>query len=140
MRVAVITPYHKPQPEWLRQCHESVLSQTHSCVHVLVADGLPVPEPDSWQAQHIILAGNCNDYGDTPRAIGSMSAIGQGFDAIAFLDADNWYLPDHIASLVELHDSTGADVCISHRDLYHLDGTRLGPCDETDGERFADTS
>ena len=31
------------------------------------------------------------DIGSTPRLIGSYHAIGLGVDAVAFLDADNWY-------------------------------------------------
>jgi tetratricopeptide (TPR) repeat protein len=66
------------------------------------------------------------DYGDTPRAIGGLSAIGQGFDAIAYLDADNWYARDHIASLIALHEHTGAAICTARRSIHHLDGRQLG--------------
>jgi len=141
MRVAVITPYYKPNMDWLRQCHESVLAQTHPCTHILVADSDPVGEVDAWQAQHIRGGIGHADYGDTPRGIGSMSAIGQGFDAITYLDADNWYSsPDHIERLVKLHRESGASVCISSRNLCRPDGTLLGPCPESDGNYFADTS
>ena len=139
-RVAVITPYYKARPEWLLQCHESVRGQTYPCTHILVADGTPDPSVEQWNAQHIVIGNNLADYGDTPRAIGSMSAMGQGFDAITYLDADNWYLPDHIATLVELHRSTAATICTAERTLHRLDGSVLGDCTECDGERFADTS
>ena len=128
MRVAVISPYYETPLDWMRQCHESVLAQTHPCVQILVADGVPVDELDAWNAQHIRLPQHHADYGDTPRAVGSMSAIGQGFEAIAYLDADNWFAPEHIESLVRLHEETGADVCLSSRDLHRIDGSRLGPC------------
>ena len=139
-RVAVITPYFKTRPEWLAQCHESVRSQTHPCVHIMVADGAPEPAVAQWDAQHIVLSKNHNDFGDTPRAVGSMSAIGQGFDAIAYLDPDNWYGQDHIESLVALHVQTKAAVCTSSRNLNRLDGSRLGVCLESDGENFVDTN
>jgi hypothetical protein len=69
-----------------------------------------------------------------------MSAIGQGFGAIAYLDADNWFSPEHIASLAALHKETGAAVCTSSRNLHRPDGTLLMPCPESDGSTFADTS
>jgi hypothetical protein len=140
MRVAVITPYYKTPRAWLEQCHQSVLAQTHPCTHILVADGVPESYVDEWDAQHNRLATNHGDYGDTPRAIGSLTAIGQGFDAIAYLDADNFYRPGHIESLVNLHNETGAAVCISSRTMHRLDGSEMGACVETDGEFFADTS
>ncbi len=140
MRVAVVTPYFETPRDWFEQCHRSVMAQTHPCTHIVVADGAPEDYVGGWEAQHIMLDVNHADYGDTPRAIGSVAAIGQQFDAIAYLDADNWYTPDHIASLVELHRETDADVCISSRTMNHLDGSELGPCLETDGAFFADTS
>jgi hypothetical protein len=140
MRIAVITPYYKTPRPWLEQCHRSVLEQTHPCTHILVADGVAEGDVDGWQAQHIILRTNHADYGDTPRALGSVSAIGQQFDAIAYLDSDNWYMPDHIESLVALHQATDAAVCISNRTINRIDGSYMGPCPESDGEQFADTS
>ncbi len=95
---------------------------------------------DAWDAQHIKLPVNHADYGDTPRGVGSVMAIAQRFDAIAYLDADNWYYPEHIASLVKLYRHTGAGVVSSARNLYRLDGTLLGKCSEVDGERFVDNN
>jgi hypothetical protein len=140
MQVAVITPYFKTSLEWLHQCHSSVKEQTHPCTHFIIADGIPYDEVDSWEAQHIKLPVNTGDYGDTPRGVGSVVAIGQGFDAIAYLDADNWYSPEHISTLVQLHKQSGAAVVTSARNLHRLDGTLLGKCFEVDGKKFVDTS
>ena len=114
--------------------------QSHPCTHILVADGEPDPRVDDWDAQHIVITKNLGNYGDTPRAIGSMSAIGQDFDAIAYLDADNWFLPDHIAALVALRNETGAAVCTSQRNLHRLDGTFLSACWESGRDTFTDTN
>jgi len=140
-RIAVVTPHHAGvPPHWLRECHASVLGQSHPCQHVLVADG-PVPEsPAIPAATRLQLPRRSNDYGDTPRAAGAEYAVTRGFDGIAFLDADNWYAPGHVASLLELHRTTGATVLTSARVLHRLDGSVLGPCFEVDGERFVDTS
>jgi glycosyltransferase involved in cell wall biosynthesis len=140
MKVAVITPYYKTPVKWLHECHLSVKAQTYPCTHIIVADGQPYEVVDSWDAQHIKLPVNISDYGDTPRGVGSVAAIGLGFDAIAYLDADNWYDPEHIDTLLKLHKKTGAAVTTSARNLHRLDGTFLGKCFEVDGERFVDTS
>jgi glycosyltransferase involved in cell wall biosynthesis len=140
MKVAVITPYYKTPDDWLLKCHQSVKAQTHPCTHVLVADGRPQPVADTLDAQHLSLPVNIGDYGDTPRGMGSLLAISQGFDAIAYLDADNWYSPEHIATMVALHRKSGAAVITSARNLHRLDGTLIGLCSDTDGENFVDTS
>lgn len=140
MKIAVITPYHGEPEDWLRHCHDSVRAQTLACQHIMVADGRPDPLIDTFEAQHIVLPQGHANYGDTPRAIGALSAVGQGFDAIAFLDADNWYKPMHIESLVTLHRDTGAEVCTSGREIRQVDGTYLTVCPFSDGELFADTS
>jgi glycosyltransferase involved in cell wall biosynthesis len=140
MKVAVITPYFKTPVEWLHECHLSVKTQTYPCTHFIVADGQPYDVVDSWHAQHIKLPVNTSDYGDTPRGVGSVAAIGQGFDAIAYLDADNWYDPEHINILLKLHKKTRAAVVTSARNLHRLDGKMLGKCPEVDGKSFVDTS
>lgn len=140
MKVAVVTPYYNTPEAWLLECHHSVRAQTHPCTHVLVADGQPQTVVDTLDAQHLRLPVNAGDYGDTPRGIGSVLAISQGFDAIAYLDADNWYDPEHIATLVALHLQTGAAVVTAARNLHRLDGSLLGPCPESNGETFVDTN
>ena len=140
IKVAVITPYFKTPLQWLRECHQSVKAQTHPCAHIIMADGSPYEEIDSWDAQHIKLPVNLTDYGDTPRGVGSIVAVSQGFDAITYLDADNWYSPDHISSMVRLQRATGAAVVTSERNLHRLDGSLLGKCFEVDGEKFVDTN
>ncbi len=139
-KVAVVTPYYREETSVLRQCHESVAAQTHPCVHFMVADGHPKEEVDGWSCEHITLPQAHDDNGNTPRAIGSLSAISRGFDAIAYLDADNWYRPDHAKTLVELHQRTGADVCTTDRTIHRLDGTEMYRDKENDGEEFVDTS
>lgn len=140
LRIAVITPYFETPDEWLRQCHESVRQQTHPCTHLMLADGKPQACADAFDAQHFVLPKGHADYGDTPRAIGSMSAAGQGFDAITYLDADNWFAPDHVASLVALHQQTGAAICTSMRSFHDLEGRQMAVCLSSDGDVFSDTS
>jgi hypothetical protein len=140
MKVAVVTAYHAEEEKVLRRCHESVRAQTHTCSHVMVADGRPSAMVDGFPAHHIRLPKAHADYGDTPRTIGAISAISQGFDAIAFLDADNWYRPEHVAAMVALHERTGAAVCTATRDLFRLDGSYMATCLTSDGQQHADTN
>ena len=111
MRVAVITPYHAEPDAYLEACHASVASQSFGCTHFMVSDGRPAPRVDGFDCQHIRLPRAHADYGCTPRGIGSISAIGQGFDAICYLDADNWVTDDH----VEVHRRTAAPAHSSPR-------------------------
>lgn len=139
-RVAVVTPYYREEPSVLRQCHESVLAQTYPCLHVLVADGEPLQDIYSWAAHHVVLPASHGDIGSTPRLIGSLHAIGLGVDAVAFLDADNWYAPDHIADLVDARERERAGFVSSSRLLCRLDGTPMAPCPLTDPDHFIDTN
>ncbi|MGE4218810.1 MAG: glycosyltransferase family 2 protein [Alphaproteobacteria bacterium] len=141
MKVAVVTPYFREAGGILRACHASVAGQTHPCTHFMIADGHPAAEVEAWPIQHFVLARSHDDNGNTPRCIGALSAMNQGFEAIAFLDADNWYEADHIAGLVALHQQTGAAICTAGRSLRRLDGTVLVAHDDwSDGDRMADTN
>jgi len=140
LRVAVVTPYFEEREDWLRQCLQSVAGQTYPCLHVMIADGRPAPFLDDLEIDHIRLPAPHRDIGSTPRLIGAIHAIGLGCDAVAFLDADNWYEPDHIERLVALHAATGAAFLSSGRTLRRLDGSVLGPCPNTDPEWFIDTN
>ena len=139
-RVAVITPYHGEDLAYITQCHQSVLAQTYPALHVLVADGSPLPEISSWQAHHVILPVCHGDIGSTPRLIGSYHAIGLGMDAIAFLDADNWYAPNHLANLMEARQHDKAEFVSSGRMLCRLDGTAMAPCTLINPQNFIDTN
>ena len=141
MKVAVITPYYKESLDILKKCHESVKAQNYPARHVIVADGHPVDEIDNWDCDHVKLPQAHNDIGSTPRLVGSYHAIGLGYDAVAFLDADNWYREDHIESLVNLYKKTNAAFLYSSRMLYSLDGSyKIGVCWQIDGKKFIDTN
>lgn len=140
-RVAVITPYHQEDPAVLRRCHESVLAQTLPCTHFLVADGGGDEEVDGFAARHIRLGAGHADNGNTPRTVGALCAMNEGFDAIAFLDADNWFHPDHLQSALDTRERERAEVVFSDRELVFPDGTVLLEPDGEDRERsHVDTS
>jgi hypothetical protein len=67
--------------------------------------------------------------------------MNQGYDAIAYLDADNWFYPHHIQSMVSLHYQTAAAVCTAARTIHRVEGTLLyADRSESDGRVHVDTS
>ncbi|MBF0354543.1 MAG: glycosyltransferase [Alphaproteobacteria bacterium] len=142
MRVAVITPYWREPDRVLIRCLDSVAAQTHPCTHIMVADGNPNALIDQREACiHLKLDQAHGDNGDTPRGIGAKYAIERGFDAVAFLDADNWFLPHHIERLMALQAESGAEVLVSKRSFHRADGSEiLGLSEAGDAVHYADTS
>jgi hypothetical protein len=70
-----------------------------------------------------------------------MLADAEGYDFVAYLDADNWYHPNHLASLLEMHRRTGAPVCTSFRTFHHPDGTLLNITEQLEDQlRHVDTN
>ncbi|QPN63163.1 glycosyltransferase [Synechococcus sp. CBW1004] len=139
-KVAVITPYLRKDLDYLRQCHQSVLDQEEACWHVIVADGESIDEIDHWDAHHVVLPVRHHDIGSTPRLIGSFHAIGLGVEAVAFLDADNWYAPNHISGLLTALRAKNASFASSNRLLCRVDGTAMASCPITNPSRFIDTN
>lgn len=141
MKVAIVTPYHTENLEILQRCHDSVKAQTHDDVfHIMVADGHARQEVDEWDVIHIKCPIAHGDYGDTPRSIGSLSAVTLGADAICLLDADNWIEPNHVEKLHNIQVNTGVQVVTTTRMLRRMDGSVLGVCNESNGREFNDTN
>lgn len=140
MKIAVITPYFNEPLSKIRRCHFSVRHQSTKVTHFLVADGNPRPEIDAWDCVHIKLGKGCADYGDTPRMIGSATAIAQGFEAILLLDADNWFGSHHVEGSLLTMTHYSADVVTCPRMLHREDESELGECRESDGVIFNDTN
>jgi glycosyltransferase involved in cell wall biosynthesis len=140
-RIAVVTPYYREPLEVLAQCHRSVLAQGVDVDHILVADGFPHAEVNGWKARHVVLPSGHADTGNTPRGIGGMLAGAEAYDFVAYLDADNWYLPGHLASLLELQARGGVEVCTSWRTFHHADGTPLAVAEPAeDALKHVDTN
>ena len=141
LKIAVITPYYKESLEQLKKCHESVLAQGSNVTHFLVSDGIPQEAIDHWNCIHIKLPMSLNDYGDTPRGIGAAIASAQLYDGICFLDADNWYEPEHISNIRQVYNDYQSPVISTARHLYLKEnGQYLGICPDCDGVNFVDTS
>ena len=141
MRVAVVTPYYKDTVAQLERCMRSVQAQTYGATHIMVADGHPQTFDPAAFFQHITLPYSHKDAGATPRAIGALSAFSQGFDAVAFLDADNWYAPHHIDTMINVAKVSNADAVVATRTIHALDGTPMYVDRvESNGENMVDTN
>ena len=141
MKPAVITPYHQESIETLKRCHLSVLSQTTETAHILVADGFSKSVIDHWDVQHLVLPQGHSNCGNTPRALGALMAVSQGYEPIFFLDADNWFKPNHVELALTLHrNDPSIDVVISGRTIVLDDGSLLDAAPEDLDRHFADTS
>lgn len=124
-KIAVITPYYNESVEVLRKCYESVLGQKITADHFFIADGYANDDIKNWSIKHIALPKSSSNNGDVPRGIASLFAKSEGYDFIAYLDADNWYHPEHLSSLLELWERTGADICTSFRTMHSLNGDEM---------------
>lgn len=140
-RIAVVTPYCGEPVDMLRQCHESVLAQGVGADHLMVADGDQRGAVAAWDVQHVVLPRAHGDNGNTPRGIGSLLARSEGYDFVAYLDADNWYHAGHLRSLLDLWERNRAPVCTSLRTFHDAAGKDLGVTErDEDALRHVDTS
>ena len=150
LKVAVVTPYYKERDELLRRCLESVQAQTHPHVtHYMVADGFPRHDLlAEWpRVRHLPLPNGHANFGNTPRGLGALCALADGMDFVCFLDADNLFLPDHAASVVQAWARAAAaghalDAVFSSRYMFlpgheHL---RLVSPEDAPGRGFVDTN
>jgi glycosyltransferase involved in cell wall biosynthesis len=143
-KIFVVTPYYKESLEFLKRCHDSVISQQgakYDVTHIMVADGFARPEIDDWPVSHVKLPSAHRDYGNTPRAVGGMLAQAEGADFIAYLDADNWFDPSHLASMLRCQQESGAHVVCCMREFYDLSGQRMAIAEaDENAQQHVDTS
>lgn len=141
MKVAVVTPYHDENIDVLRRCNESVRNQSIAATHVMVGDGKARELIDRWKCEHHKLPYAHADAGATPRAIGALSAFSRGYDVVMFLDADNWYEPEHVKTITEVFAQSDADAVIATRTIHALDGSAMYVDRiESNGENMIDTN
>ncbi|WP_421693295.1 glycosyltransferase family 2 protein [Aestuariivirga sp.] len=140
-RVAVVTPYYKEPGHELQRAIGSVRAQTSPCDLILVSDGFSNDIARQAGAIHIELGVGHGDGGNAGRYVGAMVALAKGYDAVAFLDADNWYEPKHIQRMVQRQHETGATAVVSGRNIYLPDGFKLQvPDEEDESGNHVDTS
>ena len=143
MRVAVVTPYYQESDQTLERCLGSVRRQDQPATHILVADGHPRELVENAGVRHLRLDRAHADAGNVARGTGALLAVAEEFDAIAFLDADNWFDDTHVSSCIQAAHSTAAlpDFVVARRRLCRADGSLLsGPDRAEDQGQHVDTS
>lgn len=141
MRVAVVVPFASEPAAWLQACFESVITQDSPAEIIAVGDGAKLSADVMARPSKVIELPQAHyDGGRAARAIGAVEAITSGFDAVAFLDADNWFGRSHVSEMIRLHQETGAPICTSSLVVVRVDGTPFNLPSESDGENHADTS
>lgn len=143
MKVAVITPYFKEPDETLERCLGSVRSQDQPATHILIADGHPNELVERAGVRHLRLDRSHADAGNTARGLGALLAVAEEFEAIAFLDADNWFDDSHLSSCIQTAHSTPElpDFVVARRRLCRPDGSELpGSLEEDERGQHVDTS
>ena len=136
-KAIVITPT-TGAPE-LAQAHKSIIDQTTDVDHLIVVDGQKFVE----NTNNVLNAAGV-EYGnrvfrcDLPFNTGGGGFYGHrvmaafshliNYDYILFLDQDNWFEPDHVASLVGEIERFNFDWSYSLRKIYDKDGNYL--CDD----------
>ena len=132
VKVAVVSPYFHESADILQRCVSTVNQQTLPATHYLVADGFPQALPAAFSGVHLVLPLNAGNYGATPRGLGAQLAFNDGCDAVAFLDADNWFDPVHLEQAVGLLEREQLDVVFARRRIVFPDGDVLGVADPKD--------
>jgi glycosyltransferase involved in cell wall biosynthesis len=140
-RVFVITPTYKTPEAWLKRCIESVKAQTIGKVmHIIINDGDPDFRHPDYFPGDVLQQPRHNNYGDTPRWVGVECATQRDATVIAFLDADNWYEPDHLETALATAIDQMASVVATKRSLFTLDEQKIAECPDCGTQRFTDTS
>lgn len=143
MNIYCITPIHDPKIEYLEKNIESIRNQTVKTKHMLVFDGIPKNKKQLFQnidfdGIEILELPIChNDYGDTPRYMGAVSAFSRKADAVFWLDDDNWVDNNHVEIMSSEIDKDWP-ITTCQRNICNLEGEIMGLCFETDPYKFID--
>lgn len=139
-RIAVVTAYYREPRQQIERAIASVKGQSVASDHIVVADGNPQAWVDEANVRHIRLDTSHRDYGNTPRGVGALLAVSEDYDAICFLDADNWLEPDHVErAIATAKRYPGCDYVVARRFLRRPNETIL-PVPEEPIEQHVDTN
>lgn len=139
---AVITPYAREPPELIARCLASVRRQSVGADHIVVSDGHPQDWIDREGVRHLRLDRAHGDCGNTARGVGALLAAAEGYRSITFLDADNWFDPDHLERCFEAArrlEPVECDYVIARRRFVRPDESVI-PVPDEPIERHVDTN
>lgn len=128
--VGVITPAYLEGLQVLHQNIRSVQQQERifPWQHLVVWDGITNLECNDQTpaanetACFLKVRYNHNDYGDYIRRLGTKLAIKQNSTAVTYLDADNFWSPNHWATVSQTRANSQKNIIISGRRLIHENG------------------
>lgn len=116
MKISVIIPCHNAGA-WIDDALASVAAQTFPAAEVLVIDDSSTDDSadraESNQAVHHVIHVSCRNAA-AARNVGIENATG---DWIAFLDADDLWLPDHLARAASALKGTADVAYLAHNQL-----------------------
>ena len=126
----VVTPGYLERKNVLHQNVKSVQQQERywRLQQLVVWDGITNLEFDEQLAApndtacFLRVRYNHNDYGDYIRRLGTKLAIKQNSTAVTYLDADNYWSPNHWATVNQTRASSQKNIIISGRRLIHENG------------------
>ncbi|WP_430472102.1 glycosyltransferase family 2 protein [Wielerella bovis] len=111
------------RPE-LERAIQSVAAQTYPCTHYVFVDGEQYADAAREiltrypHVKAVYLPVNTGANGWYNSYINAAASFIAQEDIICFLDDDNWYREDHVASVVETFEQSGADYVYTLRNLY----------------------
>ncbi len=144
-KIAVITPYNNEEFKIIKKANVSVFEQLGDnfvCDHIVIVDGHDeYNNLSNLKCHKIELGKKHKDNGNTPRSVGTNYAIDKNYDYIMYLDADNWFINNHIFSLLSLLKNQTAIAC-SYRKFYTMDEKLMSYIEDEDclNKKFVDTS
>jgi SEC-C motif len=109
----------------LERCIQTVKDQSVAADHFLVSDGFPQDWLEGTHVRHLRLNRAHSDAGNTPRGIGAILAVSEGYDGIGLLDADNWYDKNHVEECCKAAYVTAqspVDLVFAKRRIFFPDG------------------
>ncbi len=125
VKVSIIIPMYNAE-KYITDCLNSVFNQTYPNYEVIVIDDnsqdQSVSLVQTFQTQHdnLILLRNDTNYGvATTRNLGIQQATGQW---IAFLDADDMWLPEKLNQQINALQTHQAQLCYTSQIFYDDDG------------------
>jgi len=144
-KIAIVTPWNGHNEDWLRFCMQTVREQTLKVDHLVVLDEIPAlfSQVRCLQLPARDFGSNIfghEDVGNLARGLGAMLCAAEGYDAIGFLDADNWIDHDHVEQLWEGHTDTGSAVVAARRQMHALDGELLYQESDAHARSHVDTN
>ena len=119
--VSVIIPFFNGS-RWIERSLESVVSQTYPAREILVVDDGSSPAEslflDELQSRYPIEVITMSNSGQS--AARNLGVAKASSDFICLLDQDDYFLPEHIMTLMDLVDSTDDSFAFSYGDLVRV--------------------